>query len=381
MDKINILLMCGNLSYAGSQRQLVTLAKHLNKDKFNVFVCSLTNDIQLKPELDEYNIILKVITRRFKYDFSIIFRIARLLKAYDIHVVYSFLFMANIIARIAGRLVRTPVIISSERSSNYERKGREIFFERFTQRFSDLIIANSQAGKDLLIREKKIPETKIRVVYNGIDFKRFAAQINSNKIRTEFDIPQDALVIGMIARYKPAKNHKMFFMVAKEIISKYLNVYFLCIGDVHPKWNNYYKELTECLGKLGIKERIILAGKRFDIPDILNLMDISVLTSLWEGLPNTLIESMAAGIPVVVTDVSDNSLIVENGVNGFVVPINDVDMMVQKIRILLENEKLRKEIGNRNRKKAVSLFSVDKMVKNTEDIFLELLIRNQQAEL
>ena len=370
--------MCNNLSFAGSQRQIVTLAKHLNKVKFNVFVCTLTKDIQLKSELDENNIILKVIKKKFKYDFSIIFRIIRLLKLYNIHVIYSFLFISNIIGRIAGRLAQTPVIISSERSSNYKRKGHEIFFEKITQGLYDLIIANSQNGKNFLIKEKRIQPIKIRVIYNGIDLDRFKIKCNGNKIKSEFGIPQYAKVIGLIARYKPAKNHRMFFRLAKEIIDKYPDVYFCCIGDASLKYQNYYNELLEFLDKLEINERIILAGKRFDIPDIINMMDISVLTSSWEGLSNTLIESMAAGVPVVVTDVSDNSLILKNGINGFVVPINDVDTMSQKIDILLNNEKLRIEIGNRNRKRVETLFSVDKMVKNTENIFKELLMNKSK---
>jgi len=380
MNKVNIMLICGSISYAGSQRQMVELARYLDKRKFNVVMCSLSSDVQLKSELDGAGIPVEIIGKRFRYFIPIILRVKKLLEKHKIRIIYSFLFEANLVARIAGWLARTPIVICSERSSNYEMKDYEVIVEKLTERLYDLTIANSQTGRDFLMKNKRVPKDKIKVVYNGIDPQRFEVS-NNNDTKGQLNIPKNSLVIGIIARFKPAKNHKMFFQVAKEIISKYPNVYFICVGDTAPMQENYYKKMIEFLRDLRIEKRIMLTGKRLDIPNILNIMDISVLTSSWEGLPNTLIESMLMGIPVVVTDVGDNLLIVENEVNGFVVPVNDVDKMAEKISILLEDENLRKEIGNRNKEKAISLFSIEKMVKNTEDIFLELLEKKRKVKV
>ncbi len=381
MYKINILLICGNLSYAGSQRQLVELAKHMDRKKFKIMVCSISGDVQLKPELEKAGIRVIVLDKRFRQFISIIYDIRKLLIGHKIHIIYPFLFEANIVARIAGKLAKTPVVISSERSSFYKSSFHELLVERLTAKFYDLVIANSYAGKSFLMKTQDITDEKIKVIWNGFDFKRFdtGSSNSNNNLKKEFGIPDDAIIVGIIARFKPDKNYEMFFKVVKKVIEKYPDVYFLSIGDVSYGQDDYYKELMVFLKNMKIKERLFFAGKRLDITETLKVLAISVLTSWREGFPNAVIESMAAGVPVIVTDAGDNSLIVENGVNGFIVPVNDANAMVNKIGILIKDINLRREMGRRNKGKTVDLFAVEKMVKNTEFVLLELYKKKSKS--
>ena len=381
MVKLNILLICGNLSYAGAQRQLYEIAKHINKDKFNVHVCSATNDVPLKYKLEKAGICVDVIGKRFRHFFSIIYQVRELLVKYKIDIIYPFLFESNIIARIAGRVTKTPVIISSERSSFYNSSFHILLVEKLTTKYYDLVITNSYAGKRFLIETRGISDEKIKVVWNGLDFKRFNnSNSNTNyNLKKEFRIPNDSVIVGIIARFKPDKNYEMFFKVAKAVIEKFPNVYFLSVGDFSYGQENYYKKLMVLFNNLKIKERFIFAGKRPDIPAILKILDISVLTSWREGCPNSVIESMAGGVPVIVTDVGDNSMFVEDGVNGFLVPVNNVTAMVKNIGILIENINLRIEMGKMNKEKAVALFSVQKMINNTETLLLDLYKKKRKS--
>ena len=381
MSIINVLLICGNLSYAGSQRQLVELAKHMDRRKFKVIVCSISNDVQLKPELEKAGIQVIVLDKRFRQFVSIIYDVRKLLIGHKIHIIYPFLFEANIIARIAGRLAKTPVVISSERSSFYKSSFNELLVERLTAKFYDLVIANSYAGKRFLAETRGISKEKIKVVWNGFDFKLYetSSSNNNNNLKKEFGIPDDALIVGIIARFKPDKNYEMFFDVAKAVIEKYPNVYFLSVGDISYGQDDYYKKLMIYFNNMEIKERFVFAGRRLDIPAILKILDISLLTSWREGFPNAVIESMAGGVPVIVSDVGDNSMIVEDGVNGFKVPVNDVNAMVKNIGILIEDISLRIEMGKKNKGEAVNLFAVEKMVKNTESVLLELYEKKNRS--
>lgn len=382
MSKINVLLICGNLSYAGAQRQLVELAKHLNRKQFQPIVCCLSDDLELKPELDACHVSVEVIKKKFRYDFSIVFRITKLLRKHKIQIVYSFLPDANILARIAATVAPTEVTISSERSSYYSERYSLVLLQKLTTALCDVIIANSYAGKSFLIEAYDIPTEKVRVVYNGIDLSRFALNdhYSAREIKAELGIPDDALVVGMIARYKPAKNFEMFFEVAKQLIGKYPNLYFVSVGDSSLGQDSYYLELMQSLNEKKIHERFVLTGKRSDVPRILRIFDVSILTSIFEGLSNTVIESMLSGIPVVATDVGDNSVLIENDVNGFVVPINDVCGMVQRISYLLDHKSLRAEIGSNNRNKAKAMFSVHRMARDTERIFLDFLDRKKKND-
>ena len=152
-----------------------------------------------------------------------------------------------------------------------------------------------------------------------------------------------------------------------------MEVIFLAIGDQPDSMGVYENTIVNKKNKLNNIDRILFVGKRSDIPEILSETDISILTSHREGCSNTVLESMFAKCPLVVTDVGDNRMMLSEANQNFIVKPNDVEEMVQKLSILIEDGSLRKEIGNRNFDKAQNEFTNKMMVENTESLILSLL--------
>jgi len=367
-NSANILLLCGNLSYAGAQRQLFELAKGLN-DKHKITVCSITSDMLMLEEFEKNNIKVVCLNKRFRNLISIFVLLNKLIKKNQIDVIYSFLFQANTFSRLLKLSNKNIKIIASERSSNTVISFNKKIIEKLLIPFTDLYIANSYAGKDNLINKYSISADKIKVVHNGIDLLRFE-RTYKDKLNC---FENDNIVIVMVGRIKPDKNYEMLLEVAEKVCSSNKKVIFFIVGD-HSKTNiSYYNEIILKHKKIKNRGQIKFIGARSDVPGILANADISILTSHREGCSNTVLESMFSKCPLVLTDVGDNKIMVSDENKPYIVEPGDVEGMVNKISELIESEKLRELIGSANYIKASNNFTVDKMVDKTERIMYDLL--------
>lgn len=367
--------MCSNLSYAGAQTQMIELLDKLDKNIFTVKLCIFSSvDKTGTQKLSKTNIYkIDIIKRYFKYDVTWLLRLYCYLKYNDIHILYTFLPFANFFGLFVGKIAKVKTIIISERSSNYYVSKLKKYLLNFSIKLSDCIITNSISGRNFLLEVCKQQNCKkIKVVYNG---RSYADNKNYRKkdIKKELKLTEGYTTICLVARFKPAKNHRMFFLVAQRLLQKHKHIKFICIGDHDRTQIKYYKNLMARLKKMNIEDNFEFLGFRSDIHNILHCIDIGVLTSNYEGLSNSLIEYMQSGCPVVVTDVSDHKLIIREGINGFVVPPNDVTTMKNKIELLIYDDVLRENISKNNKIMAKELFSIDRMVNQTEHIFRELL--------
>lgn len=363
---MNIVLLCGSLSYAGAQRQLLELAKGLNK-KHNVVVCSISSDVPLLDEFRTIDIEVEVFGLRKRNFIRIILRLKNLFKQNQTEVVYSFLKTANTYSRILKIFKPALKVVSSERSSDNILNYQDKIIEKFLSKLTNLYIANSFAGENAL--RKNYGVKNISVIHNGIDQQRFTENKKSS-LNNQFG---ENIIISQIGRIKPDKNYEMFLKVADRVCEKYENVVFLAIGD-QPKSNDSYQStILKEKNKLKYKDRVLFIGKRSDIPEILSETDISILTSHREGCSNTVLESMFAKCALVVTDVGDNEIMLSKSNQDFIVqPDNDVEM-ANKISILIDHHDLRIKIGKDNHEKAYKEYTKEMMVEKTEFELLELI--------
>ena len=237
----------------------------------------------------------------------------------------------------AARLARIPVVIGSQRQLGDLLTPRQFQAQAAALRLSDCVVCNSRAAADRLL-QAGFPENKIVVIANGLPSEAFD--------ETAPAIPKRAgvLRIGMIARMNlKAKNHHVFLAAAARVLSKYPNAEFVLAGDgpLRP-------ELEATANELGLGERALFLGDRRDIQAILASLDLSVLPSASESLSNTIIESMAAGVPVVATRVGGNPELVTDR-TGLLVPLDDVDAMAAAIEQLLGDANLRTQLGRNAR--------------------------------
>ena len=371
-----VVLVIDDLEYGGAQRQAIELANNLNSERFEVHICSLSSYLPLAVTLEDRHRRLHVISKLARLDLTVVPRLAWLLRRLRADIVHSFLFSADIASRLAGRLARTPVVISSERSSNHTISRRNLLACRLTRSCVDYVIANSRAGAAFHLRTRGHQASQYRVVYNGVDTRRFAPRDGAS-VREELGIAPDERLVGMFASFKPKKNHSLFYIAAQKLLKRMDRVRLLMVGDElagsGEESNTYRERLARLVDDLGIRERCLFLGNRNDVARLYCACHVTVLPSLAEGLPNVLLESMACGVPVVATDVSDNARIAPDGRVGYIVPLNAPAIMAESIGRLLVNDSLRRKFARAARQWASSEFSIQRLAENTAAVYAECL--------
>ncbi len=380
MDRTTVVLLISDLEFGGAQRQVVELANNLDPGRFAVLVCTLADHTPLASRLVDQEKRLTVIRRRFKWDLSVVFRLAAFLRRENAAVVHSFLFDAEISARIAGRLAGKVAVIGSERNTNYEPRTRHKVAYALTRFGLDLVVANSHAGARFNSRVFHNPLSMYRVVHNGVDAGRFAPQDGAGA-RSALGLPAGDPVVGMFASFKPQKNHPLLLRSAVEVLQAVPEARFLFVGDELYKGMSdsvaFKKSISLLVDELGLRDRCVFAGNRADVERFYCACDCTVLPSLFEGTPNVVLESMACGVPVVVTDVSDNSYVVREGETGFVVPVDDPGAMARRIVTLLQSERTRREMGARAREWVLSEFSPKALAEKMATVYDEAVARKR----
>ena len=371
-SRMSVAMVISNLEYGGAQRQVVELANHLDRARFDVHVCSLSPYVPLAARLDTADRRLHVIRKLWKFDVSVVPRLAWWLSAVRADIVHGFLFDAEIATRLAGRLARRPVVIGSERNTDYTLKPRQLMAYGLTRKCIDLTIANSNAGAAFNSRTLEQDPSKYRVVHNGVDTDRFAVR-DGSPVRRELGIGDDELVIGMFASFKHQKNHPLFFSAARHVLDRHPRVRLLLVGDMlyggmHGS-DQYQCDVDALVDELGLRERCVFAGNREDVEMLYSACDVTVLPSLFEGTPNVLLESMSSGVPVVATDVSDNAYIVPHGQVGYVVPLGDAMAMADRINVLLGDAALRRTMSQGARRWVEQEFSVAKLAEKMAVVY------------
>jgi len=372
---IRALIVISNLEYGGAQRQVVEIANNADPRRLEVHIGSLSDYVPLASDLKDPSR-LHVIQKRFKFDLTVVPRLARLLRSLGAHVVHGYLFDAEIATRLAGRLARTPLVVGSERNTDYYLKPRQLAAYRLTRGLVDLVIANSRAGAEFNRRTLGHDPGIYRVVHNGVNVARFSPR-DGREARRELGLTEREPVVGMFASFKQQKNHPLFFAAARRILARLPETRFLLVGEelyagMHGS-GEYKRRMDELVEETGIRHRCLFLGNRADVERLYCACDVTVLPSLFEGTPNVLIESMACGVPVVATSVSDNAYIVPEGVAGYLVPLGDEGALAERICRLLEDETHRAELSRNARAWTLQEFSSVQLARKTEAVYREAL--------
>lgn len=378
--RLRVALVIDDFEYGGAQRQVVELANNINRERFDVHVCSLSSYVPLASALTSREH-LHVVHKKPGWDATAVVRLARLLRQLRVDIVHGYLFSAEIASRLAGRLAGAGAIIGSQRTLRPALSRKNTLIYRMTKGCVDMIIANSHAGAEAHRRAYGYRPCQYRVIYNGVDTDRFAPN-DVAQARTQLGIAPQEPVVGVFASFKPKKNHWLFFQAARHVLKRLPSTRLLLVGDQLQGGANgtdlYKRRIGALVEDLGIAGNCIFLGNRGDVAHLYNVCDLTVLPSLAEGTPNVLLESMACGVPVVATDVSDNAYIVPNGRVGYVVPLGQPEAMAEKISFLLENDALRRVLARRGRQWVTHEFSTSLLAAKTEDAYLECLSKSKR---
>ena len=371
-----VVLVIDNLEYGGAQRQVVELANHIDPSRFDIHICSLSKYVPLAERMVDRERRLHIITKRWKYDVTVVPRLAMLLHRLKADIVHGYLFAAEIAVRLAGRLARTPLIFGSERNTDYFLKRRQLLTYRLTRDCMDLLVANSHAGAQFDCRLLGYCPSQCRVIHNGVDTQRFRPH-DEQALRCELGIKDQELVVGMFASFKKQKNHQLLFRATRRVLQRLPQTRLLLVGDeLHGGMygsDNYKRDMDRLGDELAIRERCLFLGNRRDVERLYCVCDLTVLPSLFEGTPNVALESMACGVPVIATQVSDNELIIPDGRAGYLITLGDEIALTEKICQLLEDSSRRLQMGREARAWVEEQFSLARLVEKTARVYQDAL--------
>ncbi len=384
-----VMLLTSSLEHGGAERQAVELARHLDRDRFDPFICSLSRNVPLADRLPDRSRDLVIVEKRWKFDATTVARVARLLSRERVSIVHAFLFDAEITGRLAARLARVPVMIGSERNSDHGRPRIHSVLLRATRGLCSAVIANSNAGKRFAIKDMGFASEKVHVVYNGVDIEVFRRR-DAGEVRERYGVDAGAPVIGMVASFKPQKNHPMFLQMARRVRDRFPEARFLLVGGqladstgrvfslkpgagFHGDVGAYTLEVGGLMDELDLRRSCVLAGRTHEMSNVYSACDVVVLTSRHEGTPNVMLESMACGVPVVATDVADNAYVIPEGKVGYVVALDDADAMAARVCELLEDSARRAAMGRAARSWVEQEFTTKSLARNTEAVYSALL--------
>lgn len=277
---------------------------------------------------------------------------------------------------VYGRLLRAegvvPNLIENREDLGFNWGPMEYRFLRLTRSVPDRVICVSEAVRSVVLEREGISPDRAVVIRNGVGPSLELAADSGRRLREEFDIPTDALLVGMVANFqRPIKGAVYFVEALAPVVRAVPDAYFMLIG-----MGDNQEDLQQRADMAGAGTRLIFTGFRDDVDRFYDAMDVSALTSLSEGLSITLLESMRRGVPVVATDVGGNAEVVQHGETGFLVPARDPDAFARKIIELARNPELRRSFGMRARERIQRNFSMRGVADAYASIYRELAVRS-----
>lgn len=373
---MNILYLVVSLRYGGAERQFCELVKGISKRngiKPYVYYLEKSN-CGYDSVLDSVGVHPVHLPRKAKYDFSLVYRLSRIIKALDIDIVHSFMSMSGLIACLSARLCNTPVVCSSIRDAKNTSFKTKISL-RVQAFLSDILVANSHAG--LKSRFKTI-RPKYRVVFNGIDLRRFQADSHCVKgVKALYGLKRFENVVTMIASLTNNKDHNTFLDAAKLVIVNQPRTIFIIVGGGPNR-----TRLEQKAANLGIQEHVVFTGYTQQVIEILSCTDVSVLMTNAsmhvEGLSNSLLESMGMEVPVIASKGGGTDEIIDHGVTGYLVEPYDAFGLANGIMKLLHDDPLRREMGRRGRSIVEEKFSFSNYIQNYLNLYHEVLKRKHE---
>jgi glycosyltransferase involved in cell wall biosynthesis len=251
----------------------------------------------------------------------------------------------------------TPLIISKQVGSSIIKKD---FLHRFLYKRVDYAIAISEVIKSNLLETTILTKDKIVLLHDATDTTKFdPSTIDHNKIRNEYNIRNNELLIGMMARFTPGKGHEEFLYASQKLLSKHNDIKFMIIGEPSKGESKYAESIRLLADKLGITNNIFFTGYRSDIPEVLGALDIFVFPSRDEAFGLALIEAMSMGIPSVCTNYGGVLDIAVDGYTSYLFQKENADSLADKVELLIESELLRESFGKAARQRIIELFDLN----------------------
>jgi glycosyltransferase involved in cell wall biosynthesis len=373
MGKIKILEMIDRSFLGGGQINLLSIAEALDKSRFDVAVCSQGNGPLVEElrhrDIRHFPVSLQKIPSR-----KVLKLLKNLMVSEGFEIVHTHGGVAGLYGRWAAFRSGVPIVIHTLHGIHYLHyrnifiRWAYIFLERILSRFTKAVIFVSQADRKKGCQYKLAPVEKMKVVKNGIDFSKVKreAVITQRAGLKENLGSEDSFLIGTVARIHRQKNIPCLIKAAAVLSNRIPRAKIIIVGD-----GPMMTEVKNLIERFGLQKMVLMLGERSDVYQIMSLFDIFVLTSLWEGLPYVLMEAGVLGKPVVASDIEGVREIILDGESGLLVPRDDPQTLVEVLMRLEADPQLRFKLGRSLQKKIKDEYSLSRMIKEIENIYLE----------
>ncbi|MBN1481249.1 glycosyltransferase [candidate division KSB1 bacterium] len=368
---IKVLQLVEGFSFGGAETKLLELVKHMDKNRFETTVISLGLGNEIEELFHQLDCRVMTFQRQKQIDFKLLSRVRDFIRDEGIDIVMTTLFYADVLGAMAGHSGGARGVFSWETISSPKWLVPHRFWSyRYAIRYTDKVISVSKSTARWLVEKRKVSPHKVMIIPYGVNLDKFNPNVK-NVRREDIGLHPDDIVIGQVSRLNEQKGHTYLIQAAPKILAQQPNVKFVLVGDGPLR-----VELEQHIRERDLQDNFVLLGFRHDVPDLLPLLDVFVLPSLYEGLPNVVLEAMACGLPVVATPVDGTKEAVIDGETGFLVPERDPDQLAQKLLEVISNDDLKLKLGLAGRRRVEDYFSLEGQVQRFEELYTQYALPN-----
>jgi glycosyltransferase involved in cell wall biosynthesis len=363
--QLKVMMLAVGLEVGGTERQLLDICSRLDRRRFNVMVCVFKGEGTIGHELRDRGVKVIALNGKGKWDARVIYKLWRVMRKERPDIVHGFLFLANITARVIGRVLSVPVIIGSYRGVEIWKSRLYVSLDRLTAGWAHSMTCCSHAVRQDAMARIGGPSEKYVAIHNGVEIERFARR--TSLTRAGIGLPDGVPAIGVVCRLsEPTKGLTILLEAFARLVRRpqMEHCRLLVVGDGPAR-----RMLEEVSINLGLSENVVFAGMRCDVEKVLPLLDLFVLPSRYEGFGIAIVEAMAASRPVVASAVGGIPEIIVHGQTGFLVAPGDVEGLVEAMWHVLKHPEQAVLYGSAGLERVRERFSIEAAVRRHEELY------------
>ncbi len=351
--------------WSGIEQRILTIGKLLNREQFKVILAASPSS-PLCKKADSYDIpLLSLKIGKWKFNPVVIWKLSRFLKIHKVDILHTHRssdhWIGVLTVRLFGLSNQCKIIRTRH---NFTKIKNNFINNKLYKEWTNRIIAVAEVIRKQLIDENNIPGNKIIAIHSSMDTEKFKDEFDGGKIRNEFGISPDTVVLGMIGRLREHKDYPNMFAALNIIVKKIKNIKLFIVGD-----GILESQLKSMVQKMELSNYVIFAGKRENIPQILSGIDLLALSSSVEGSPAVIKEALVMEKPVVSTNVGGIPEIIQNGITGVLVPPNNPEALADGIINAINNMNKALAMARKGKQVIINEFSETKLAQLTAEVY------------
>jgi glycosyltransferase involved in cell wall biosynthesis len=371
--RIRVVFCIDNMGIGGTELNAVRTAERLDRSRFELSVLCLQQDGPLLARYQRNEFPVLSLALGSLHGIAVLRqgrRLKRYLAAEQVDIVHSHDVYNNIFSTFWARAARRPAVIASRRWLDDVPRASLRTANRYAYRLAHRVVANSETIGELLVDREGVSAERVTIIPNFVDESAFTPPNDAElrALRSELGVPSEAMIVGCVAGLRAVKGHRTVIEAMALLRARWPSLVLVLVGDGPER-----HRLEALTGQLGLRDVVHFVGARSNEPNPNYLFDFSVLASRSEAFPNTIVEAMAAGRPVVATRVGGVPDAVIDGETGLLVSPGDPAPLAAAINYMLENPERRAAMGRAAQQVARARFHVDRVIPQLESMYLQML--------